>query len=416
MLSINVSGLKNNVIPQLKTSKEYLGAIQLLIMAIKVPDDFSYGSTIHGMPSKISNIIENLNNIENWIDKHIADFNNAENSNKNLLEKFLNNLGIDFDENDANALKFLLYMLFAGKSSITEEDYQKARSFLKSYLELCQDQENRYGEFGVDQGYFDDELVYGSDKEIEQYAEFFSQKYNMSKATAVKIMQYLNSIGACTYADSTNLIIQKLQNSPDEFEKIFGFPLYTEDEYKNKKFNGDLVLFDMYVWANSEENGGVLFSRNSEGELLINDNAFKSIEDDGNRYLEFSDQQYMNQDNNLNNYLNSKSDDITCEKFRKDFSDINNSNDAKTMITNILNNNIEDVQISLRTYSEDGITFENVETGDEVVADGGHICTIVDYDDEGIYVSTWGEEYFVKYSELYGNEYCRIDITDINIK
>ena len=126
----------------------------------------------------------------------------------------------------------------------------------------------------------------------------------------------------------------------------------------------------------------------------------------------------MTQDNNLSNYLNSKSDNLSCQRYTRSFADINNANDAKTVITNILNNNIEDVQISLGTYNADKepITYKNVQTGDKYSFYTGHIATIVDYDDKGIYVSTWGEEYFVSYSELYGQENCYIEITNIDMK
>ena len=233
MLSVDVSGLENNVIPQLKTSKEYLRVIQLLIMAINVPDDFSYGSTIHGMPSKISNIVDNLNNIENWIDKHISDFTNAENSNKNMLEKILASIGNLLGDDDKQLLKLLAYLIFNGKDNITEEDYEKARNSLKNFLEMFRYQEVVNGQFGTDQGYF----KYVNDPEkLNKYTEYFSKKYNMSKSTAIQIMEYLDSIGACSYADATNLIIQKYQDSPEKFEETFGFPMYSKNEkYPNVK-------------------------------------------------------------------------------------------------------------------------------------------------------------------------------------
>ena len=54
-----------------------------------------------------------------------------------------------------------------------------------------------------------------------------------------------NSVG-CGYAAAVNTIFVQFANRPDEFERIFGFPMYRVDSAGNIQLNFDFLMVDLY--------------------------------------------------------------------------------------------------------------------------------------------------------------------------
>lgn len=237
------------------------------------------------------------------------------------------------------------------------------------------------GTYGVNQGVFR-KLETSNPEYYKELVEDFSKKYGMSNETAVTIMGHLDSIGACSYADSCNVIISKFIDNPQKFEEIFGFPLYTSDG----KFNSERLLFDMYLWANSKNNGGALFDVDSNGNIEF----IGEFNDKG----QFATQEYMNTNQRLDQYLKSKSDELECLT-----NEINiyylNENGIKNSIIDAIN---EGKQVSISTKGE--AIYTNVDTGEKVVIDGGHITKIIGIVDDKIIVASWGEKYYLNLSDL----------------
>lgn len=77
-----------------------------------------------------------------------------------------------------------------------------------------------------------------------------------SEQDALFIMQNIDcGTGVCSYAATVNAIFAQYMNNPDKFEEIFGFPMFDEDG----TLNGEELLLELYLFANSVENGGNLF-------------------------------------------------------------------------------------------------------------------------------------------------------------
>lgn len=99
MLSINLDGLENNVKPAMKNTMKYLQRAQDVFYSMTIPSDFSYASTLRGMPGTISNIHSRVSANERWLENAISNFSGAENSNSNLLNDISSLLeGLNFSE------------------------------------------------------------------------------------------------------------------------------------------------------------------------------------------------------------------------------------------------------------------------------------------------------------------------------
>lgn len=99
MLSINLDGLESNVKPAMKNTMKYLQRAQDVFYSMTIPSDFSYASTLRGMPGTISNIHSRVSANERWLENAISNFSVAENSNSNLLNDISGLLdGLNFSE------------------------------------------------------------------------------------------------------------------------------------------------------------------------------------------------------------------------------------------------------------------------------------------------------------------------------
>lgn len=85
MLSIDLDGLEEKVKPAIDDTIRDLEKAQDTISAIKIPEDFQYGGRLKSIPSDIADICSKLEEAKKWLEDCIQKFDNAENSNKNVL-------------------------------------------------------------------------------------------------------------------------------------------------------------------------------------------------------------------------------------------------------------------------------------------------------------------------------------------
>jgi len=112
-----------------------------------------------------------------------------------------------------------------------------------------------YGSYGVDQSIFTRMKVNNDHETQDRFINLVKNKYNMSFRDAAELIDALDSIGACSYADVANGIIAHYKDKPKEFEKDFGFPLYIVNEKGELGINDTELLFDLYFNVNHMENG-----------------------------------------------------------------------------------------------------------------------------------------------------------------
>lgn len=281
---------------------------------------------------------------------------------------------------------------------LSDTTVKKAQDILedinKSFEMVC----GRNNVYGTDQGIFK-VLRFKNPSYYNELVQEFSTKYNMSKATTIKIMKYLDSIGACSYADVCNVIISEFINNAEKYEEVFGTTFFNTT-YGG--FNSEELLFDMYVWENSVENGGKLFGIDSTtGKKVIVDNL---------KGDKFSTQEYMTQSNNLQKYIESKTDTIDVNEKTIELNRYN-ENGIKNLIVEAVN---KGEQVSLSITEE--ITYTDVTTGVKSQINGAHITKIVGITDDKVIVQTWGKKCYIPLSDIVKNNRGILYIRDINIK
>ena len=197
------------------------------------------------------------------------------------------------------------------KKNISAEKYVKNNYSKLSYNEFMNKVHGYNNSYGCDQSSFD--KLYNSNY-FMYYVKLAQTKYNMSQSTASIFLKKLNSIGACSYANVVNIIVQKYRNKPTEFRKKFGFNLYKWNN--NKVYINDLeILMDIYYNCNLANNGGFLIIKNENGESILNSdsNVTEPISDIYSKFkFQTSLSNYQKMSINIinNRYLLSKNSNI----------------------------------------------------------------------------------------------------------
>ena len=153
--------------------------------------------------------------------------------------------------------------------------------------------------------------------EYFEVKKMLQTKYGMSSADASKTLSALDSKGACSYAAAANDIMAHWKNKPQEFEEIFGFPLYKK--VKNQSvytFNSEELLADMYICTNTGRfDNRNIFYKDAKGDIGVITDAL--VRDKyGAAYINnTTDQLYLSgtsglREDILNRYLQSKSDRV----------------------------------------------------------------------------------------------------------
>ncbi len=267
------------------------------------------------------------------------------------------------------------------------EDLYKESSLDKIFQSLFD------GKYGTDQGIF-------MNKDIrKKMKRELMKEYNMSAFDTEVLMKKLNSIGACSYAAAANDIISYFRYKPNQFEKIFGFPLYTINSSGSYAINCARLLADMYIWFNSVENGGRLFYK-EDGKLKYYKIYNKS---------DFSEQNYVwiktsNGKPRIEDYIRSKSSYIACvNRYINGFDkNITKLKQAEVM-RNLKNGNGVTLYI-MKNNSK--IRFIDMDTGKTYSSTfdwkegNAHIVKVTGMTDTGFIVSTWGKRCLVPFEDL----------------
>lgn len=223
------------------------------------------------------------------------------------------------------------------------------------------------GAFSIDSVLFDDEGSYGGDqgsmartyawhpiKCWELLAEIREYFPGMSIFKAFAYFNQLNSVG-CGYVALANSLFLEYEGRPDEFERVFGFPMY-----KDGDLNYDRMILDIYA---TTDQAGFNDRANGMPDGTLDDTR----------------------DHIMRNYLADKNvgvrteanADITVENFRQTVE------------------NGGHVIIGYRF----GIMYD--EKGHAHKIDGGHAMLVTGVTDDGRFiVSSWGDKYYINASDI----------------
>lgn len=218
--------------------------------------------------------------------------------------------------------------------------------------------------------------------------------------------------GACSYAGICNLVADYYGENYQEFEKDFGFSMYKKDEAgniitdpdtNNPIFNSAELILDLFINANSNKSG-----INKNNMFRINDDG--SIEVDKFEYRPESIKKNMlyltrpeAENVFLPKYFESKGINLEFEG-----TDMMIGSKKPEQIRDEIQNNLQkgkkmELYLSPKTgqgtdyVATDGSKVVNTNSWNE---GGGHITYVLGCDDSGIYLASWGNEYFVSFDSL----------------
>ena len=245
-----------------------------------------------------------------------------------------------------------------------------------------------------------------------------------SSQDASVILTSIDDAGACTYASTCNSIFYEFKDNPNEFKNIFGYDMYILEDGK-VKLNDKELLLDLYVFANSKENGGN-FIINSK---LNPDYISKTVDVYGRNILKSNEQVYfedsVNGRNNklISDFLKSKNkylsyDGLTLYKnlnaeTARDFpvainalKNCLNKGYSATMDYFYNPKNKQNKPVTLYAVDPSYKNASSLEWGGA----GGHSITITNVLNDHLEVSSWGKKYYVPFNELINNASFMINV------
>jgi hypothetical protein len=258
-----------------------------------------------------------------------------------------------------------------------------------------------------------------------------------SKEAAI-ILKSVNDVGACTYATTVNTIITSYIGKEEEFEQKFGFPMYKVENGK-KILNSNELLLDLYVYANSEENGGKFFTKDNK----LSVKELTKAKDSFNRQtLKGMDQQFMRYEKDVKDkndgyyyrkafvndvikkYLRSKDVDYHGSAyFYREFDAVPvDSITFKTLTDNIQEQMKQGKVFDISFNDTKGsspinmlsTTDKNDKFSSKQMRGMGHSVFITGIRDNFLYVSSWGKEYKIPFSDLKKNSEYYIYVSEIS--
>jgi len=256
-------------------------------------------------------------------------------------------------------------------------------------------------DYGIDQG-----VLTNLKDEDPDYYNYLKDKmvnvYNFYESDVAKIFSLVDSIGACSYARSVNVVFEYFKDKPELFESLFGFPLYRETSEGNIAINDGELLLDLYYWGNKIYDKHELFTTDENGKTILDD-PDKWVLDNGKRYWPQRGSGY----NELNNYLQYKSSNLntTTTNILSD-EEFTSSEDLRATIESHINNG-EILSMGICAQGDNRAAFtilNNKGEVEEVFAfSANHWVKITGVNDEGVIVSSWGTKCIIPYDQFNPN-------------
>lgn len=275
--------------------------------------------------------------------------------------------------------------------------------------------------YGIDQGIF---KKMESTDEVYQNVKNNLLEIGFSQKEASYIMNTIDSTGVCTYAEFANEIINNYKNVPTEFERIFGYSMYTS----SGQLNDAQLLMELYVFANNTKNGGRLFQIEGNTAKIVDyataNQIYYSNGLNGGKNTQLINSFLQSKDSNLTyniEFLGRRTeweignnfDTVTGEPVLRNFNSetgekiLYDTSSLKEKIEDSLSNN-QNVGIDIYQPESylDHITLYGMDEGVANVSTAqwnegtGHSVFITGTNDQGVIVSSWGEKYNIHWEDL----------------
>lgn len=245
------------------------------------------------------------------------------------------------------------------------------------------------------------------------------------------ILNMIDTTGICSYAAVANEIYTQFKDQPEKFEKIFGYPMFKLNRSQTTEIlNSEELLLDLYIYMNSEENGGVLFKNHKINKSCLLD----EVDVLGSKTLDTSEQVFLssskigNNNQLINKFLKSKDPSLSyhsekiVDKVKQNqdsrflFGDVKKALDSFNfdVIEDMINSgnaislhfyyNPSTKDKPIRLISCDKESYSDFSTSSWTEG-SGHAVAVTGITNDSIIVSSWGRKYEIPKSDLNGSRY-----------
>lgn len=278
--------------------------------------------------------------------------------------------------------QFYKYVLIIGAQYMTIDEY----------LKVVEIGNNTYG---TDQGAFTD-LKTKNPEAYQSIKDKLINEYKLSDEDSEIFMQLINTNGDGAYAKNVNTIIEYFKDKPEEFKEIFGFDLYSETSDGKVIINDKELLVDYYFWGNSQGENATLIQVDEQGNAIINDDEYNIIGEE-----KFVNQAGVNWDE-LNDYLQSKSENLSCDS--QILIDNKTQNYTSEQIIKTVNENLQNGKsVSIAVTAKEGESLQFIDTNTSTICkdvEGSYWAKVIGVSEDGIIVTSEGKRCIIGYEDL----------------
>ena len=262
--------------------------------------------------------------------------------------------------------------------------------------------------FGVDQKIFP-KLTSAKDNNAEaakEYDRLYKKLLNQgfSEVDAARVLSNVGAThGICTYAATCAGIFAYYKNKPLQFERDFGYKMYTVVDGEIVLNSAELQL-DMYTHVNNTAHGGYIFITNGNTTTINADFIYAvGTMEYGNGINISAIDSFLK---SKNPYLSIRSNQVYSLRRDCVYPVDNQVLDEKQFlryITDSLSNGKSNFSLTIYPYSP--IELISLTPGVNNFyyggANGGHSVDVVGVTHEGFIISSWGARYLVTFDEIY---------------
>ena len=335
-------------------------------------------------------------------------------------ESFLNEMSNFFEEN----------YFRSGQYGVDQADIEKLCTYHLDGREYSYREARLIANYALENGY---QLPHFRKIGTNEYMRLKQKLMDIgfSNSDASVILSSVNDAGACSYASLCNNIFYQFRNTPDLFEKIFGYPMYHNVDSR-ATLNSTELLLDIYLFVNDVKNGGRFFKKHRINSHFLS----TKIDVFGRRILRADEQVYLSGSRGrntdvINRFLNSKSANLSYDNriLINNFDKKCYNSDEIQQIVKVLKHVIEDgFDVSLdyfyipnqndkviRMFSYNPRDYADMST-DSWKEGAGHSVAVTGLDQTGFIVTSWGQKYKIPFEDVLNGGRSVISVNKLLLK
>lgn len=289
-----------------------------------------------------------------------------------------------------------------------------------NYLNFFKNGLFQYGNYGVNQAAL---KKIGGTNLLSEVANEMAKRYNTDPNALMFYLSRADTVdGICSYADLCDKIFLHYSGREADFLNDFGYSMYRIDVSGKKVLNSEELLSDLYIFNNSDLNGGKLFVYDyNKGGFSVSSLAKAGT----SQSFGSGDAQSCKLINNFFKYHNIplKIESIVCSYV--DITDYSkevlnygiSSNTFPSLVVFYKDKNFPIIFEQLKNDSViDDVTdfgkwvtsgdyrstkiWSKFDSSGKFVEGIGHIIPIIGFDDNYVYVASWGKAFRIKLADL----------------